>query len=61
MKVYANLLGDWVELNGHGEIFNTPVQQWVKENNLHEHVFVSIKYKGKGYKIHVSQIQLVQN
>ena len=57
-KIYTNLLGTWVELSESDKIFNTSAYVWIKENNLHEHDFIWVEHNGKGYKIHVSQVQI---
>lgn len=59
-RIHVNLLGNWVELAESDTIFNTNAYVWIKENNLHEHTFIWVGYQGKGYKIHVSQVQLSQ-
>ena len=57
-QIFVNLIGNWVELKDTDTIFNTNPYIWIKENNLHEHDFITIGYEGKGYKIHVSNVQI---
>jgi hypothetical protein len=57
--IYANLLGKWTPLTSEDSIFNEDPNIWIRENELHEHVFISIGHKGNGYKIHTSQIQIL--
>ncbi len=57
-KIYANILGTWVELKDTDTIYNTNPYTWIKENNLHDFTFIWIDYNGVGYKIHISHIQI---
>ncbi|MEB8649341.1 hypothetical protein P4G96_10595 [Bacillus cereus] len=57
-KIYANLLGEWVELQDTDTIQNENPYIWIREHNLHEHNFINVSSGEKGYKIHVSQIQI---
>lgn len=58
-RFHANLLGTWVELDDElDSIFNEQPSTWLEEHNLHDRTFVWIRYKGIGYNVHVSQIQI---
>lgn len=58
-KIHVNLLGEWVTLDDELDtIYNEIPSIWMEDNNLHEHQFIWVGYNGKGYKVHVSQIQI---
>ncbi|MEC0173017.1 hypothetical protein [Paenibacillus graminis] len=60
-QIYANLLGNWVELTNEdgATIMNEDPSTWIQEQNLHEFDFIWVGYRGRGYKIHVSQVQIL--
>ena len=58
-SIYANLLGSWTLLSSEDStIFNEDPYTWLRENVINDHVFIQLGHKGKGYKLHVSHIQI---
>lgn len=58
-SIYVNLLGEWTLLSPEeSTIFNRNPYVWIKEESLHEFHFIHVGHKEKGYKIHISQLQV---
>lgn len=61
--VYANLLGEWCNLNEDETslVFDTDPTTWRQESlgDLFKYDYVNISYKGNEYRIHPTMIQIV--
>lgn len=59
-EVYANLCGDWVQLNYADKIQGTYFMNWILRNDLHEFKedYIGIVHGSAEYLIHKSCIQI---
>lgn len=60
-KIYANLIGKWVELKENDTINNENPLLWIEEHNINDPQFITISHKNTGYRININQIQVVSN
>ena len=61
-RVYANLLGEWVDITEKGTIYDhQDPAVWAKESilDLEEWSYVNVQYEGANYRVHPSCIQVV--
>lgn len=60
-KVYANLLGNWVDITTDGLINEYEVSLYIREQlqDMCKYDHVNVFYKDKTYRIHPSMIQIV--
>lgn len=71
MRIYANLIGNWTDITDTGTVFSghNPVKYFREElldyaNNsktskLFEYDYINIEYNGHVYRIHPTQIQII--
>lgn len=69
MKIYACLVGEWIDITNSGKIDNRDPVIFIEEElghtdsnkNFHsfEYDYVNIEYNGNTYRIHPSLIQIV--
>lgn len=71
MKIYANLIGEWVDISSDGTVEDNqdPIaffnEQLTYESastkaKCFEHDFIHVQFKGKDYRIHPSCIQIIK-
>lgn len=62
-KVYANLLGEWIDITDTGTIDdNQDPKIFIREGGLEtlsKYDYINVQYDGKNYRIHPSLIQIV--
>lgn len=62
-KVYANLLGEWIDITDTGTIDdNQDPKIFIRESGLEtlsKYDYINVQYDGKNYRIHPSLIQIV--
>lgn len=62
-KVYANLLGEWIDITDTGTIDdNQDPKIFIREDGLEilsKYTYINVQYNGKNYRIHPSLIQIV--
>ena len=69
-RIYANLLGNWVDITKDGTVAdNQDPLKYFEENlvydigsntaNCFKYDYINIQYSGKNYRIHPSCIQIV--
>ena len=62
-KVYANLLGEWIDITDTGTIDdNQDPKIFIREDGLEtlsKYDYINVQYDGKNYRIHPSLIQIV--
>lgn len=68
-RIYANLLGEWVDITEVGTVDNQKPTIFFKENlsyeknsnvaKCFEYDYINIQYNGRNYRIHPSMVQIV--
>ena len=69
-RIYANLLGEWVDITEVGTVADNKDPRTYFEENLKyidgshvaecfEYDYINIQYNGRNYRIHPSMIQIV--
>lgn len=70
-RYYANLLGTWIDITDSGTVEDHQKPSTYFEENLtysekskvakcFEYDYINVQYDGKNYRIHPSQIQIVE-
>ena len=64
-RLYANILGDWVELTVDTATIDKGQSPsvWMQESlqDAFKYDYVNIEYKGKEYRVHPSMLQVVND
>jgi len=60
-KVFANLLGEWIDITEDGTLHNRKPLTYVDEeiHEMFKYDYINVGYNGKNYRIHPSLIQVV--
>ena len=61
-QVYANLLGNWVELTDGATIEKYDPVTWYKGDGIDlmdQFCYVNVQFRGANYRVHSSQIQII--
>lgn len=70
-RIYANLLGNWIDITDEGTVADHQDPTTYFENNLRyekgskvaecfQYDYFHVQYKGKDYRIHPTMIQIVR-
>lgn len=70
IRIYANLLGNWVDITDEGTVEDHQRPSTYFDENLcyegdskiakcFEYDYINVQYKGKNYRIHPTMIQIV--
>lgn len=60
-RVYANLLGDWVDISESGTLHDRDPLTYVDEEimDMFKYNYINVGYQNKNYRIHPMLIQVV--
>ncbi|AMN35147.1 hypothetical protein ACSXC4_01755 [Clostridium perfringens] len=60
-RVYACLLGNWIDITNEGLLHNRNPLTYINEEiqDMFEYDYINVQYDNKNYRIHPSLIQVV--
>lgn len=60
-RIYANLLGDWVDITDDGLLEKCNPNIYIDESiqDMFKYDYINVSYNGKDYRIHPTFIQVV--
>lgn len=62
-KIYANLLGEWIQLNDSNATLDShiPPSVWIEEclQDAFKFDYINVQYDNRNYRIHPTMLQIV--